>query len=436
MKKRFKTSFLLAFITPFICAISTHAYGQITVGNDTTIMMLDSVHFNTSDQHDIAVFDLPHLNKKYQNILLKFQLECPPGGCDPWARIANINVITEAGELFEIGRFITPPDTGGCEWTLDITDFRSIMHGPTQIEHIVYSSFNGQILHTWLEYTAGTPVREAYKIENLWGNQLSSRWEFGNPNNPIENHIPTQTISTDSEADSMRIKVVMTGHGRGNTDDALEYYINDHSVVVNQQDTITHSLYADCSKTACEQNDTVWFKPRSGWCPGDAVQPWDVNLNNYTTPGNVIAFDYAIEPYENHCRPGASPCLCPDCNYDGTYHTQPFYLMQSQLVYYKDPADVIDVTNGINSPNHQLSLSLHPNPASDFTQLKINTTQDKPIVIEIVDLLGRVQYTQQTNLSVGINNISLDVSALSGYHLVKVYNNEQLLLTSKTLSIR
>ncbi len=231
-----KTGIFLGLLLSFMASSIADAQ-QIIVGNDTTILLDDSVHYSNGSNSYTNTYQLPSIEQKYETILLHYQIKCPTDGCDPWARIATINVVHN-GEDFEIARMGTRGSTGGCDWVFDVTDYRSILIGNTTIRSDIFSSFYGHVLNTSLEFIGGKPIREAYRVENLWGNTPSSRWEVGNPDAPLSDHLPTKTIQTDANADSLKARVIMTGHGIGNTNDAAAFLFNEHSLVVDQVDTL------------------------------------------------------------------------------------------------------------------------------------------------------------------------------------------------------
>jgi hypothetical protein len=55
------------------------------------------------------------------------------------------------------------------------------------------------------------------------------------------------------------------------------------------------------------------------------------------TPGQDATIDYDIAAYTNNCRPDNANCntqICPQgCAYDGSGHTEPHWMIQTQLIY-------------------------------------------------------------------------------------------------------
>ena len=111
---------------------------------DTTVVALDAVHhYFGSMGNNRTVTDtiqFPHSNSGYSEIIMSINLECPAGGCDPWDRKAKI-MAKHTGEWFEIGRYVTPYGVG-CGWTLDVTDYRSILEGDVVLRLILIHGFS------------------------------------------------------------------------------------------------------------------------------------------------------------------------------------------------------------------------------------------------------------------------------------------------------
>tara|TARA_Y100000590_G_scaffold59517_1_gene63135 strand:- start:6370 stop:6798 length:429 start_codon:yes stop_codon:yes gene_type:complete len=105
---------------------------------DTKVTALNDVHHffggGTNNRIITNTTQLPEDNNDYQQILMHIYLSCPTDGCDPWDRKANISV-EYLNSWYEIGRYITPYDVE-CDWTLDVTDYRSILKGEINLRSL------------------------------------------------------------------------------------------------------------------------------------------------------------------------------------------------------------------------------------------------------------------------------------------------------------
>ncbi|WP_437797575.1 hypothetical protein [Sorangium sp. So ce693] len=98
-------------------------------GTDTTVTPFDETPFYFTSDDDRRVVDAPvsfPSTGTYERITLHLSLECPPGGCDPWARLASLGVVTAkdpAGDtVIELMRFFTRDPYGAGVRAVDGAD--------------------------------------------------------------------------------------------------------------------------------------------------------------------------------------------------------------------------------------------------------------------------------------------------------------------------
>jgi len=387
----------------------TYNINSQTIGNDTIIQVFNMVP-QINSKHDTTIqVVFPPSYYKYEKILMHYSLNQPPAGWDPWDRIAYVRVIKN-NDTFEIGRIMTPYSKA-CGWTIDVTDYRPLLTDTALINSFILfwaSNNKGYLVSISFEFIGGNPTKEAYKVVNLWGNDVFHRWEYGNIYNPISNYLPPYTLVIDSLADSVKVRITTTGHGQGNTHNAAEFSIKTHSLIVNGN-AFSHQLWRnDCASNPCSPQSGTWQYNRAGWCPGADVRPWIVDITPVVTPGYTAQLQYAIQEYTNYCSPSHPDCVsgitCPDCNYNSTGHTMPWYLMQSQIIYYKN----LNLTNiKENNLLNNNNISIYPNPTNDKLNIAIkNFNSQKIIELKILDVFGKVVY--ETQLVKNISEIDLN----------------------------
>ena len=325
--------------------LGTGPAGGATLWIDT----FEQDFFNWANAHD-GVFQFPP-RQPWDRIELHYTIECPgaPDDCDPWDRLGHVRVVQDDGQggeiLTEIARIITPYDiTGGsrpgsCTWVLDVTDYQSLLHDTVTLRSYIESWIGGT--RGWLvtirfAFITGSGPTEPYRVVNLWTND---RLIFGDPSDPIESHLAPVQVSIDSDAVAARVRATTTGHGQGNTNNAAEFSNKWHEITVGS-DSYVHQLWrSDCAANSCSPQGGTWTYARAGWCPGDKVDPWNVDVTASVTAGQTATIDYNVEPYENFCRPNNPACVsgstCNDCNYNSNGHTEPHYTLQTQLVLYR-----------------------------------------------------------------------------------------------------
>lgn len=383
------------------------AYSQV----DTTITTFNQVHqtfgngLNTRTVVDTFYF--PSDLSDYSAISINIQLDCPSGGCDPWDRFANLKIVHQ-GEAFEIARYMTPYGKG-CGWTVDLSDYRSML-----TDTVILSSF----IDTWVNpawlvsydftFTAGTPNYEYIKVTNLWNDE---NVVYGDTTKPISLDSVYHYISPFTS--ETFIRVVNTGHGQGNTDNAAEFSQKTHKIYVDDVNLYSHLLWrSDCSDNpGCSNQAGTWTYNRANWCPGKAVDVEDFDLTSDVTAGELVKFEYELENYFNQCSPNTDACIqgttCTDCNYNYNGHTQPHYKIHIQLLQKSNDSDVL--INNIDDLNSTIITTLFPNPTSGIINLGVIIQGDQDVEIMIFSTLGNLVYSEKRKSTSNFNT-QIDLS--------------------------
>jgi hypothetical protein len=241
-------------------------------------------------------------------------------------------------------------------------------------------------------FIEGESAFEPYKVINLWQND---HVVYGDPDQPVPDAIPPALVHIDEGVDQVKVRVFTTGHGQGNTLNCAEFCPMDHSVIAEGTD-FTHILWnSNCSSNPCSPQGGTWAFGRAGWCPGMDAPAWKVDITGAVTPGQTATIEYAIEDYENLCRPNNPECVsgmtCPDCNYNSTGHTQPHYTIQGQVVFYKARAAVVNVDDLFAEQTSGVSLAQNaPNPFSPTTTIRYSIENPGLVSLRIYDTVGRL----------------------------------------------
>jgi hypothetical protein len=298
---------------------------------------------------------------------------------------------------YEIARIITPYDITGsgfpghCEWVLDVSDYESLLRDRVTLRNYIESWIGGErgwIVTIRFAFIPGITSLEPYRVINLYQND---HIVYGDPDNPHEAWLPSRPVSIPSEIVRAKVRSVTTGHGQGNTDNAAEFAYKWHEIWVGG-DNFSHFLWrTDCAQNECSPQGGTWRYPRAGWCPGDKVDPWDVDISASVTPGCETQIDYNIQPYENFCRPNNPNCIepttCPDCDYNYQGHTEPHFTLQSQLILYRErsPAELLG-----EHDRTDISSSSRPNPAVARAILEYEVPAPGCVELTILSADGRV----------------------------------------------
>ena len=276
-------------------------------------------NFGSAGQTQFYEIIFPQDLSNYKQILMNIKVECPTGGCDPWDQPAKISVL-ENNEEFEIARFITPFGIGSCgPWTVDVTDFKTKLTGFVNlVSYIQVFGPSGWLLTVDFEFVKEDSPPTYQKLSPLW------RYDYlvyGEPT--VSYDLPEKSVTIDQNTTNSHLRMTVTGHGQGNTDNAAEFSDKTHDLMVNGSLAIEHRLWnPDCDVNPCSPQSGTWRFARAGWCPGQGVTPLTHDLSKQTVPGESITLDYELQEYTNELNTG----------YNGGSHTEPHYRIWGYLV--------------------------------------------------------------------------------------------------------
>jgi len=312
-----------------------------------------------------TTFQFPPEGGQWGEILCYMTIACPesPGDCDPWDRVGHIRLVTDTEEQFEIMRFVTPYDiTGGterpgtCSWIYDLSDYETLLHDEVELRLFIdtwVAGGQGWLITCDFAFMPGISELEPYKITNLWN---YDHLYYGKFDNPSENYLVPIAADIDATTVAAKVRTYVTGHGFGNTDNAAEFSWKWHEIVADADAYQDYIWRNDCRNNPCSPQGGTWTYSRNGWCPGDKAFPWEVDITSSIVPGETEILDYNLEPYVNICDPDHPDCVdgvtCSECAWGN--RQAPFYIMQSQLIEYRQRA-----ATGINR-----LLITGPGPAS------------------------------------------------------------------------
>ncbi len=320
---------------------ATVDYQRPEDGTRVTVFDARQHNFGAAGQTQFREMNLPANMEDYEQILLHLSVDCPGTGCDPWDQPASFFIDTPQGS-YEIARYITPFGIPCGPWTVDVTDFKSVMAGNIAFRSYIQVWGNsGWLLNAELEFIEAE-VLGYQRLQRVWE---TSNWVYGDPD--ISYDLPEAEVEVSALAQSAHLRLTVSGHGQGNTDNAAEFSNKTHQLLVNGALATTHHLWKDdCAQNACSNQLGTWLFSRAGWCPGQQVTPFTVNLTSLMTPGAPLMLDYVFEEYTNFLNTG----------YNGSSHTEPHYKIYSYLVEHSDvplsvfnncrAAEILISTNG------------------------------------------------------------------------------------------
>jgi hypothetical protein len=393
---------------------------SVLTAQNTIVTTFNNVHQRFGNGNDTRTvtdtFLLPASLDGYKQIIMHYTLSCPTGGCDPWDRFATVS-LKRGTELLELGRYMTPYKKG-CGADYDVTDYSTLLTGKVILSSFIDTWVDpGWLVKLSFEYVKGTPAIPLTKVENVWQNYGLI---YGDPTKPAS--FPPVSPTVAGNAKSAKLKVVLTGHGQGNTDNAAEFSQYTHTVYVNDVSSFNHYLWrTDCASNTCSAQSGTWTYNRAGWCPGASVIPVYYDLTSNITPGKAVKLEYRLRTYNNACRPTNTGCVtgstCTDCNYNYNGHTEPYYAMSTQLITVLDKTTGIATDNGVGN----LEFSIFPNPVSGRFELAFPPAGSSSAVVSIFSITGEKVLEDQKIVISSEQTITFDTGNLSGgIYFIKV----------------
>ncbi len=297
---------------------STSIAVKSPVGNLIRLFDQEQHSFGGEGRTHSSSVVLPADLSVYEKLLLHISVDCPSGGCDPWDQPAKIEAITNQG-TFEIARYITPYGIACGPWTVDVTDYKSVLQGAVDFRSFIQVWGNsGWLVTIDLELVEGTAAQPYSKVSKLWETDY---WVYGDPG--INDDLSPVSLTVDNNSESSHIRMTLSGHGQGNTNNAAEFFNATHDFVLNGAVINNHNAWKpDCESNSCSNQAGNWLFDRAGWCPGQAVDPYIVNTTSNVSAGSSIALDYELQNYTNLLNTG----------YNNSGHTEPHFRIHSCFV--------------------------------------------------------------------------------------------------------
>ncbi|NNC83325.1 MAG: hypothetical protein HKN79_07085 [Flavobacteriales bacterium] len=367
-----------------------------TITNTATDMSVAAFTDVWADSDDFAVEvegELPSYVGAFNYILGDLQIDCPPGGCDPWDRVSSIEVKAHDGEWYQIIRYLTPYGVP-CDHEIDMTDFMSLLQGKLHFRVNLGTQGNGFLYSLNLDYTEGSPDYVYSTVEKLW----NQTYPFGD----MANLQPTEAYSTDfpDGAEDAKIKMVSTGHGWGenNTGNAAEFHHDVHHIWVNGEQTFIQDNWNNCDPNpdGCQPQNGTWYFDRAGWCPGAIAQFFDFPLTDFVSE-DLLDLEYIFdEDYQDFCHPNNPNCTgstCPNCD-DGF---NPHLIVTSYLITFGDePLGETGVTTGLEEEiaREERDFDVWPNPSAGRFEVDLSAFTEGGLLI-VSDHLGRTIQTHR-----------------------------------------
>jgi hypothetical protein len=277
----------------------------------------------------------------------------------------------------EIGRLISPyaktfPKSFKYNYVFDVTDYASLLKDSVQLR-IKYEGYSYGFTSTMdIAFIEGTPVREAYKVVNIYNGGFT----YGNPNNSIENALTAKSFTVPNDAKAIKLRVYITGHGGEQNENCAEFCSKKYFLKLDNTTFATQDVWKnDCGKNAIINQPGTWIYNRANWCPGEAVRVFEYPLE--LVAGSTHTLDMDMQSFI--------------ANGNASYN------IAVQLVYYKDFAYTLDLgIEDIISPSNNFWFN-RLNPICDNAQFIMrNLGKDIITSAEITYRIGNAAIATHT----------------------------------------
>ncbi len=290
----------------------------ITTGSDEKIILFDKTLHRNGEQLNSVRMTLPNDLQRYEQMLLNIDLTCPGGGCGAWDVLADLKAVTANG-TYELARYITPYGIACGGWVVDITDFKSVLGGEVEfLSSITVFTAQGWLVDMSIDLIDDTDEDTYYTLSRLWE---KSYQVYGDPG--ISYDLDPISVEVEDNTEVNYVRMTITGHGQGNTNNAAEFFEVVHDLHVDGDVFANHRLWKDdCASNVCANQAGNWLFPRAGWCPGQHVEPFYMNTTSAADPGASVSLDYVLQDYTNLLNTG----------YNNNGHTEPYYRLFSYFI--------------------------------------------------------------------------------------------------------
>ncbi len=236
----------------------------------------------------------------FDTLEIEVAQQCPDpdeielGNCGAWDYIANLFVQDAGGNMVELARFITSYHRE-ARWVVDATPMLALLRegGLRTFRWSFAPSWNTQPTATRLS------LRFSNKAKGMTPTQATFLWS-GGPFNSAYNtlHAPVD-VPIPAGAQRVELWSIVTGHGAASNycsefcDHAHEITIDGAVHVKDHPEAATNEGCIGQIEHGMTPNQAgTWWFGRGGWCPGQQVEPWVVDVTADVTAGQTATVSY------------------------------------------------------------------------------------------------------------------------------------------------
>lgn len=212
------------------------------------------------------------------------------GNCGAWDYLSHLYVQDEDGMTWrELARFITTYHREG-HYTVDATPALALLKkgGKQKIRYVISPEWNQQA------YLSQVDLRFSNRKKGFRPTSATPLWSGGPFNSGYNATFAPIEVAIPATAKRVELWALITGHG-GEAQNCAEFCRHQHEFTVNGKAyTKDHPLVqkqdgcvGEIANGAVPNQSGTWWFGRGGWCPGQQVEPYVVDLTKDVADGKV-----------------------------------------------------------------------------------------------------------------------------------------------------
>lgn len=265
--------------------------------------------------HDTLDVDvvLPTNLARFDTLEVDLSLDCPQhqsSECGAWDYLSHLRLCEPAtgadgGASWsctqELARWITPYWREG-RWVTDISAQLATLGAGGETKHLRWVA-NGQWDPRSTDYIVSLSLRFSSGARGMRPVSATPLWTGGDWNAGYD--ATKQPVTVDVPADAKKVELVTltTGHGGVQPTNCAEFCNHQHLFTVNgvlhRQSFPEAQTSSGCAMKVSDgvvpNQHGTWYYGRGGWCPGQDVAPWVVDVTADVTKGQANTLSYRTE---------------------------------------------------------------------------------------------------------------------------------------------
>jgi hypothetical protein len=248
-----------------------------------------------------VVFPDASAMENFDTLEIDLSMDCPNpaagefGNCGAWDYLSHIRLLDEdQSSWIEMARFITTYHREG-RYLVDATPMLAFLKkgGMRKIRYDVSPQHNQQAYLTHMDF------RFSNRGKGYQPSDAIPLFSGGGFNSTYNDKYTPKDIAIPADAKRIELWAIITGHG-GATQNCAEFCRHQHEFTVNGITYLKDHEQVGKNMGCVDEIDNgmvpnqggTWWLGRGGWCPGQQVEPWVVDVTADVEKGKSASFAY------------------------------------------------------------------------------------------------------------------------------------------------